>query len=155
MTPLLPLLANALALLPLAPLTVAKHVVCSWRPGIATPDKYGFNRFCSATSYTTTTHDKTTAEFKCKHLFEGNTVKPATWNVLGDGILEFASPCGMGGWFAEGEHAWCPDSSFAMCTDETHGDECWYMDKRDDCEWPTKFTVDTLPTSVELWYRRK
>lgn len=53
MTPLLPLLVNALALLPLAPLTVAKHVVCSWRPGIATPDKYGFNRvsaLCSITS---------------------------------------------------------------------------------------------------------
>lgn len=61
-----------------------------------------------------------------------NSVQSALLTCLAS-IPSAASPCGMGGWFAEGEHAWCPDSSFAMCTDETHGDECWFMDKKDDC----------------------
>lgn len=112
----------------LAALSLAEHVTCSWSPP-GTPDKWGMKKFCTAqhTGVQQRNGDVWNV-FKCSHLFEGYDVYPATWDVIADLTINFATPCGNGGWFKE-EHDWCPASHFAL----TVGNVSYGIGKHDDC----------------------
>lgn len=64
----------------------ANHVTCSYKPGNDSPYAYDYIRFCIAARGTNKTGD---TEFRCQPgEFASGTPLVATWNVLGQGILE-------------------------------------------------------------------
>lgn len=161
---MLSILATLLA--PLALLLLgakADHAVCSWTgPGQGDPTQYSWEKYCIANPKVMLVPNgdngyDSKAKFKCND----SETQVADWNYLGNdnsGRLEFATPCNGNG-FADNPYIhWCNFIWWSACISDnanfTGGKiQCFYMNKYDDCEWPTKFaTSKELPASVGIFY---
>lgn len=112
-----------------ATLTRAIHCSCTWKLG-KKPGELGYERWCTAPVSSITNGQAT---YHCDKNSPGNHAgkKVADWNVLRPKVLEFATPCGGGGYAA----AWgCPAIDWAVCIDRGKFTDCLGLKSHDDCE---------------------
>ncbi|PWN26631.1 hypothetical protein BDZ90DRAFT_233243 [Jaminaea rosea] len=125
----------------------ADHYTCHWRPGNESPKKYGYKHYCNA-EQNIVDPVKSTLQWSCTSKYN-RTVSPANWNMVGHLALEFATPCGEGGWFLD-TYGICPGDYFAMCLKPAQ--DCYYLHDEDDCQWPDLYNVNELPKTLDIWY---
>lgn len=86
-----------------APVSHAKHRICSWQDqGLLSPAHYGYIRFCLANL---TRYNETQGGYFCWNSSE----HVADYGFLGPQKLEFASPCGTGGYARD---YWCESMQY-------------------------------------------
>ncbi|PWN26634.1 hypothetical protein BDZ90DRAFT_45002 [Jaminaea rosea] len=128
----------------------ADHYTCHWREGPKSPYDYGYKHYCLA-NHSLVDPIKSTMVWTCIGIYN-QTVSPANWNMVAPLALEFATPCGKGGWYLSSSKS-CGADYFAMCLKPA--EDCWYMHDEDDCQWPDLYNVNELPKTVDIWYKAK
>lgn len=142
---LIPLIALLFSLLTHV---AANHYTCNWGGPDPDPEKASFAKFCEAgQNYV----NKKRVTFRCDGPRE---VRVADWGYLGDGLLEFGTPCNGGGYALTSQ---CKNNAsfWAVCIVPVGKTtkECKYLWRYDDCQWPETFTRDTLPKKVIIYYK--
>ena len=135
-------------------LVLSTHFNCTWQPGKAAPETYGYVQYCEAGVIAGVANNTTTtAEYRCSPGGGGQRdAKVADWGVLGSKLLEWCkcngstglarggltvlasmphtdTPCGNPGGYGLNEKHLCLSSHWALCV----SGKCLYMASGDDC----------------------
>lgn len=108
------------------------HVKLSWVPFTDSPENHGYTKLCDAVVFKND-YAKPLVDYTC------DGVRVAVWNADGlpDQTLEFATPCGSGGYALR--FAFCLHVLWSVCigdSDATSTDvHCFGLGKKDDGEW--------------------
>lgn len=136
----------------------AHHVPLSWRPFTDSPANHDYKLWCTSShvAFEYPQVDRAIGYYRCP---PGSTV--AVWNdeKLPNNQLEFATPCGTGGYAIEQKvFPFCHGPTWMVClgnsTVGATGIQCYGMRWKDDGFWPTNFNKEQLPSTVDIWYSK-